>query len=177
MYVNAQTRVNLLAGADRMSLSASNNGVGVSLGEDWGFHLGAGLEFKLASNLYIDAQGTYMYVMDKAAGLSEKVHSLNVPIRLKVKGDISENVAVYIYGGPMATAGISSKISDGTHSVSFYDIGGKRFDLKAGIGGGLEFNHKFAINVGYDWGLLNQVDSEIVCRFNVLQFGISVFIN
>jgi len=174
MNVFAQNRTYLSAGYDRVSFSVKESGVSASLNSDLGFHAGLGMEFGVASNLYVDAECRYIYAKFEESDVNIKAHTINLPLRLKFKTGLSETVDLSLFAGPMLSYGISCKAKLGGYSEDLYDSDLERFDVKAGIGCGLEFSKKFGINVGYDWGLLDQSDD---CKINVLQVGVSFFFN
>jgi len=171
----SQNKTYLSAGYDHVSYAISEGRISGSINSKLGLHAGLGMEFNLASNLYLDGQLNYLYANFEKDGLSVDAHSLYLPLRLKTKAPISENASLSFFAGPVASYGISGKLSFGGYKEDLYDSNLERFDVKAGIGCGIEFNDRFGINVSYDWGLLDLVDEDTSNKVNVLQAGIRLY--
>ena len=96
---------------------------------------------------------------------------LDLPIRVTYSLPVTNDFKIFFFGGPNLTyalSGSSESIIKGTinnttisRQLRKYDNVYKdfendiiRFDLKAGVGGGVQYK-KLVFKVGYDWGLLN----------------------
>ena len=161
MEVFAEDRMSLRAGFLRTNNVAEAAGVSSVSVEthNYGFYAGLGSEtpVKRIKNLYFDAAALYTYLGDRTGDLREDIHMLNFPLRAKYKGYVSDNLAAFVYAGPVGSIGISARDKQGNTSVSLYGADGmlNRFDVKLGLGVGVELSDKLVFKIGYDWGIFN----------------------
>ncbi len=90
---------------------------------------------------------------------------LELPIHFGYKYSITDNVAVFADFGPYFAVGLFGKTEG--YDV-FGDDGIKRFDMGLGLRGGVEFNNKFNVSLGYDWGMLDIIDEVKVKNRNFM---------
>ena len=175
LSVNAysQSRLNITAGYLKSDNSTSALGIVSLSSHDNGFYVGIGSESPVNSirDFYIESQILYSYLGDKSGSTSEAFHMLNIPIRAKYKLYLGNQFGIFAYGGPVFSVGLAANETAGSYSYSLYGNDGimNRFDLKLGVGGGIELGHRLAFRVGYDWGLLN------MSRVNNVNMNISLF--
>ena len=124
-----------------------------------GFYLGAGYEMPVRDieNFYLEGQLFYSYLGDKSGDTTENIHLLNLPVRGKYKTYVNDNFGIFCYAGPMLSYGIAANDKVGSVAFDLYGDDGilNRFDIKLGIGAGVELSRKLVFRIGYDWGLFN----------------------
>ncbi|MBR5384638.1 MAG: outer membrane beta-barrel protein [Bacteroidales bacterium] len=149
---------------EEMSLSYSGDSFSETTGLN-GFFAGVGYEMTIGGveNLSALGQLVYAYCGNKENGISGSYHNVNVPIRVKYTFDVSDQIGIFAYAGPVASIGLIAKNKEGGQSVSLYkDDLLKRFDVKIGAGIGVEVNEMFSVYCGYDKGLLNLMKSDVL---------------
>ncbi|MDR1671395.1 MAG: PorT family protein [Alistipes sp.] len=124
------------------------------------------------------------YELDVNANrIKDRSHSVAVPIDLKYAYNVSDDFKIYAFAGPRLDVGlfyqatmkyegvkgsvdlysgkIKAKDSDGNEVSETMEDGGiaSRFDIQLGLGAGLQYK-KVALEVGYDFGMLNRLKSE-----------------
>ena len=152
-----------------------------------GFEIGATYDFQIQGGvfmnyglLYTFGKNSYDYGTENFnfVTIENTAHYLNIPVRVGYKYPINNSFRVFAYAGPNFTFGLAGKTSgeiigftgDGKWYGEDSDL--KRFDIKLGLGIGVEYNN-FVLKGGYDWGLFNAYDSDnFYARRN--QFNISI---
>ena len=157
-----------------------------------GFYAGFGYSAEIMPGLNLNPGLYYEFLTNSnGAGLGDILsisgktteHYVNVPLHLSYALQLAPNFKFFVYGGPTANMGIASSTKTSVSSV----IGGgsdtrnnynnenySRFDILAGVGGGIEVMNKFRVNVGYDWGLLDRNKSEnATLKRNRLMAGVA----
>ena len=125
-------------------------------GSQEGFYFNAGLMLSLKGCEVEVIKGD-----DEWWGFDSKKSSLNpfyldIPIHVGYKYSVTDNIGIFADFGPYFSFGLFGKTEG--ESV-FGDDGLKRFDVGLGLRGGVEFNKKFNVSLGYDWGLVDVVDN------------------
>lgn len=145
-----------------------------------GFYVGAGYETSVRGieNFYLDVQLLYSYQGDKYGDVTENIHMLSIPFRAKYKAHITDQFGIFGYGGPVASFGLAANEKQGNFSYSLYGDDGmlNRFDVKLGLGAGIEFSRKIVFRVGYDWGLFNILTVDDV-KMHINIFHVDVIYN
>ncbi len=146
-----------------------------------GFHVG----IKAEKDLPQIAQGVYL---DMAALLSLKGAQINgndaslkfnpyyleIPIHMGYKYAINDNFAIFGNFGPYFAVGLFGKMKatgylidevEGLTSIHdsakvFGSNAMKRFDFGLGLKAGVEFFQKYQVSIGYDWGLLDNIEDS-----------------
>jgi len=140
-----------------------------------GFYAGFGYTANIASGLSLNPGLYYEFLTNSNAGgigpisYSGKTteHYVNVPLHLSFAYSFAPTFKFFVYGGPTANFGIASKtvdtggiagIGSATSTTDNYADGSNynRFDILAGVGGGIEVMNKLRLTVGYDWGLMDR---------------------
>ena len=131
------------------------------------------------------AQGVYL---DMAALLSLKGAQINgndaslkfnpyyleIPIHMGYKYAINDNFAIFGNFGPYFAVGLFGKMKatgylidevEGLTSIHdsakvFGSNAMKRFDFGLGLKAGVEFFQKYQVSIGYDWGLLDNIEDS-----------------
>lgn len=181
MSVNAvaQNQWSVTAGYQKSDNRASASTGGTTITTNCnGFFAGVGYEapIKGIQNLYFEGQFLYSYLGDRDGDVTENLHSLLVPLRAKYKMDLTDQFGIFAYGGPVASLGIGANAKQGNVSYSLYGKDGiiNRFDVKLGIGAGIELSHKVVFRIGYDWGLFNaSLVDGVKMNINLLQIGVA----
>ena len=142
-----------------------------------GFHLGARAEMdlpKLSDRFYLSGAVLLSLKGAKIEGgelMDVKYNPwyLEIPIHLGYKYEINEKFSVFGKFGPYFAFGLFGKAKaktldwddDSWDTVSkdekikiFGDGGLKRFDFGLGIHAGVEFQKKYQLSIGYDFGLI-----------------------
>lgn len=173
----AQEQWHIAAGYLKSDNRATAAGGGATVTtNDNGFYIGAGSEcpIKGIDNFYLEAEFLYSYLGDKNGDVTENIHLLNIPLRAKYKAYLNNQFGIFAYGGPVASIGLAANEKQGKVSYSLYGKDGilNRYDIKLGIGAGIELSHKVVFRIGYDWGLFNlsTVDG-VKLKLNTLSVG------
>ena len=151
-----------------------------------GITAGFGYDINILNGLGIATGLNYTYAWDKqeqsislpivgSASISAKSvdHYLDVPIRLAYTLSFSDDFKLFGFAGPKfvyavagkttfsASSDITGDLSDYLDDAKHYekDSDLSRFDIKAGLGAGIQFNN-IILKAGYDWGLLNQYTGD-----------------
>lgn len=145
-----------------------------------GFHVGV----KAEKDLQQIAQGVYL---DMAALLSLKGAKINggdaslklnpyyleIPIHMGYKYAVNKNFAIFGNFGPYFAVGLFGKMKATGDLIEesgltrihdsakvFGDDGMGRFDFGLGLKAGVEFCQKYQISIGYDWGLIDNIENS-----------------
>lgn len=158
-----------------------------------GFQVGPVAEFGFANKMFGIQYGViYNYLARKYDGVVGTNyytgHLLDVPVRLKIGFPVMPDLTVFAAAGPKFNFGLAQHTVNKTivfNSEVITDIDRyktdinnddindlKRFDVQAGIGGGIEFRN-IQLLVEYDWGLLN-LDSRQDKTLNRNQLSASI---
>ncbi len=138
-----------------------------------GFQVGVVTESNLIQNLDLHYGLLYnMLLENKSAtvlGVESSVsymgHLVDLPIQVQYGLPLIGSLKVFAFGGPTLNFSIDQSVKTTVGSAETIvklhgDLNndGKsdlsRFDVKLGVGGGLQFDN-IQVRVGYDWGLLN----------------------
>lgn len=118
---------------------------------------------------------------------------LEIPVHIGYKYAINENFSIFGNVGPYAAIGVFGKMKakvdlsnaggnidwekwgidpnelkgEGSENI-FGSDGMKRFDLGLGLKAGVEFNKKYQVSIGYDWGLLETIDNSDLKNRNLM---------
>ncbi len=107
-----------------------------------------------------------------AATIKFNPYYLEIPVHLGYKYAVNENFAIFGNAGPYVAIGLFGKAKikgdliddiideyggDDNSTNVFGDDAMKRFDFGLGLKAGVEFNQKFQISIGYDWGLIENI--------------------
>ncbi len=131
-----------------------------------GIQVGAVSESNLIGNLELHYGVLYNLLLENkevsALGVTTKNtytgHLIDVPVQLQYGLPIGP-LKVFAFGGPTLnfSADQRSKTTVGSASaitVNLHENNLSRFDVKLGVGGGLQFE-SVQLRVGYDWGMLD----------------------
>lgn len=146
-----------------------------------GFHVGIKAEKDLpqiAQGVYLDMaallslKGTQINGND--ASLKFNPYYLEIPIHMGYKYAINDNFAIFGNFGPYFAVGLFGKMKatgylidevEGLTSIHdsakvFGSNAMKRFDFGLGLKAGVEFFQKYQVSIGYDWGLLDNIEDS-----------------
>ena len=145
-----------------------------------GFHAGVKAEVGLpqfSDGLYLDMGALLTLKGAKVDGGSAATNKFNpyyleIPVHLGYKYAVNEDFAIFGNAGPYVAIGLFGKAKlkgdwidgimdeyggDDNSTNVFGDDAMKRFDFGLGLKAGVEFNQKFQISIGYDWGLIENI--------------------
>ena len=145
-----------------------------------GFHAGVKAEVGLpqfSDGLYLDMGALLTLKGAKvdggsAATIKFNPYYLEIPVHLGYKYAVNEDFAIFGNAGPYVAIGLFGKAKlkgdwidgimdeyggDDNSTNVFGDDAMKRFDFGLGLKAGVEFNQKFQISIGYDWGLVENI--------------------
>ena len=181
----SQVRYGLTAGYLRSASQSSSSLAGQQLftnsGNDNGFFAGFLIDYETyVDNLIFETGFLFNYLTDKEDGVRETITIGSVPLHARYGFDLTEGLQLFAFGGPTASLNIAAESKGDKITVNYLAENGflKRFDLKMGVGVGVEIGEKLSVRVGYDWGLLNQsknksaTDASI--RLNLFHAGVAV---
>lgn len=118
-------------------------------------------------------------------GASSKVEEmyLDVPVRFNLSAGLTPALRGFIFAGPDFNYCLSSTTEIGGSIAGKSGKSGKsnnltadsnRIDVMLGGGVGIDYNDKIRLSLGYDFGLVNKVNSEEITQTrNVLKAGIA----
>ena len=147
-------------------------GLGYDMNVQGGVGLSWGLNYTYAWDKEEDTQNIPFLGSITFSGKSAD-HYLDVPVRLTYTLPLSGDLNVFGFAGPKFVYAIAGKTTtsvstDLAGDISEYipeipegnkdhykDTNLSRFDIKAGLGAGVQFKN-IILKAGYDWGLLNQ---------------------
>ena len=134
-------QVTVTAGYQQPSYSAE--------GFSWnlnGFYAGVLTQFQMTDMLYFEPG----LLFDFGAKDGDSVSYLRLPLHLGAGFALGNGFELFANAGPGVAIGLFG-------SNDFFDYH-KRFDINLGLEGGLRINDRYEFRIGYDWGLLKQVD-------------------
>lgn len=120
---------------------------------------------------------TFAGESEKAELYGEKVrlsvaeHYLDIPVQVKYGYEvISSKLNINAFAGPIFSIGLASivkgSMDDSVVKANAYkDSDYGRFDLKIGVGVGVDLFEKFNVKVGYNFGLLNRYTGEQIDEY------------
>ena len=120
---------------------------------------------------------TFAGESEKAELYGEKVrlsvaeHYLDIPVQVKYGYEvISSKLNINAFAGPIFSIGLASIVKGSmddsvvkTNAYKDSDYG--RFDLKIGVGVGVDLFEKFNVKLGYNFGLLNRYTGEQIDEY------------
>ncbi|MCQ2191340.1 MAG: PorT family protein [Paludibacteraceae bacterium] len=136
-----------------------------------GFNVGVRAELPIANGIYgntgliLDQKG---YKMDLGGGDETRLNLLylTLPIHAGYRHEINNDISLFGDFGPYLAFGIAGKSKDKYDGkTEKYDAFGdegeyKRFDFGLGFRVGAEYQKKYGISCGFDWGLINVAKTE-----------------
>lgn len=120
---------------------------------------------------------TFAGESEKAELYGEKVrlsvaeHYLDIPVQVKYGYEvISSKLNINAFAGPVFSIGLASIVKGSTDDSvvktnAYKDSDYGRFDLKLGIGVGVDLFEKLNVKVGYNFGLLNRYTGEQIDEY------------
>ena len=120
---------------------------------------------------------TFAGESEKAELYGEKVrlsvaeHYLDIPVQVKYGYEvISSKLNINAFAGPVFSIGLASIVKASTDDSvvkanAYKDSDYGRFDLKLGIGVGVDLFEKLNVKVGYNFGLLNRYTGEQIDEY------------
>lgn len=131
-----------------------------------GVYFGVSYNFPINENMGV-APGIYysytrksnarcwgQYIFYSGAKIQE--HYLDFPVYFNYRHDFTENISARAFAGPTFALGLSSSIEYDGKTYNGYEEDYSRFDAMLGGGISVEFNKKYSVLVGYDFGLLDK---------------------
>lgn len=165
--------------SDEELLDGSSSKAGLCLGAVIGMQLSNTSPVYLESGLYYIEKGGKGYHYHQVAGSNNSNNKVNkkftydlnyleIPIVVKYKAEIADDLTVQPFGGGYFALGIGGKIKnheDKETSPSFSSDGFQRFDGGLRIGCGIEYQLIYA-EAAYEWGLTNISHSDFESSHN-----------
>ena len=120
---------------------------------------------------------TFAGESEKAELYGEKVrlsvaeHYLDIPVQVKYGYEvISSKLNINAFAGPVFSIGLASIVKGSTDDSvvkanAYKDSDYGRFDLKIGVGVGVDLFEKLNVKVGYNFGLLNRYTGEQIDEY------------
>ena len=148
-----------------------------------GFYIEAEYNFNLldeqwgALGIQPGIRYTFAGESEKAELYGEKVrlsvaeHYLDIPVQVKYGYEvISSKLNINAFAGPVFSIGLASivkgSMDDSVVKANAYkDSDYGRFDLKIGVGVGVDLFEKLNVKVGYNFGLLNRYTGEQIDEY------------
>ena len=131
-----------------------------------GFYAGIDYNVPVGEIFGLSAGVNYEYLMSKTYSLSSilsgdiKEQYINVPVRINAGFDLSDDVRLFLFGGPTFSYALSGMVDSGSGAYDVYEHHDyKRFDVLVGGGAGLDLMDHFRLTVSYDLGLFNTYPS------------------
>lgn len=145
-----------------------------------GFHVGVKAEKDLpqiAQGVYLDMAALLSLKGAKVNGgdasLKLNPYYLEIPIHMGYKYAVNENFAIFGNFGPYFAVGLFGKMKATGDLIEesgltrihdsakvFGDDAMGRFDFGLGLKAGVEFCQKYQVSIGYDWGLIDNIDNS-----------------
>lgn len=193
---SAFAQISVGAGYVNSSLKTSVGGTSTNSQPANGFYVGGDYLISEGGAFGISVGAYYSYLTSTAStgfsigslqiGASSKVEEmyLDIPVNFNLGAELASGIRAFAFAGPTFDFGLSSTTQLGG------SIGGKsgstgksdnyansnygRFDILVGGGVGVDYN-KIRVKVGYNFGMLNKVDSDSITQNrNVLTAGIAL---
>ena len=141
-----------------------------------GFHAGVKAEMglpQLADGIYLD-MGALLSLkgakvdLGPAGSVKYNPFYLEIPIHMGYKYAVNDKFAIFGNFGPYIGIGLfgkakaSGELMEGedTSVNVFGDDAMKRFDFGLGLKAGVELNQKYQLSIGYDWGLIDNIEDS-----------------
>ena len=143
-----------------------------------GITAGFGYDINILNGLGIATGLNYTYAWDKekvssnfgSYSVLDADHYLDIPVRLAYTLSFSDDFKVFGFAGPKFVYAVAGKTTHSASSnwtgelnkgINHYgkDSNNSRFDIKAGLGAGVQFNN-IIFKAGYDLGLLDLDKSD-----------------
>ncbi len=162
-----------------------------------GFHAGVTIDYPFSemvsfeTGLFLNTKGFKITEEEDGFDVTakSKLYYADIPLTLKVLGEVSEGVKVFVSAGPYIGIGISGKVTADA-SVEGYDVSVdedidwgsgedddlKRLDYGITAGAGIEFN-RVLVGLFYDYGLANvsaYTGDGTVASHRVLKFSLGL---
>ena len=166
-FAQASFNVGYLNSTQSHESSKSVNTNGVFAGVTYNIPIAGGLG--IAPGLYYsliagkNASGARVLGVDVSSASKFKEHAVNVPFYLNWGANLNRDTRFFIFGGPTAQYGLSSKTkltggvgswSADTTVDSYEDDGQNRLNVYLGGGVGMKMAG-ILVTVGYDYGMMN----------------------
>ena len=157
-------QVTITAGYQQPSYSVSG------LSETFnGFYAGVLTQVHLADMFYFEPGLLFDFGADDGSNVSY----LRLPLHLGAGFALGNGFELFANAGPGIAIGLFGQYGpdDADNADDFFKFF-KRFDINLGLEGGLRLNDRYEFRIGYDWGLLNQVEDAKVRR-GVMHVGLA----
>ena len=148
-------QVTVTAGYQQPSYSAE--------GYSWnlnGFYAGVLTQFQMTDMIYFEPG----LLFDFGAKDGDSISYLRLPLHIGAGFALGNGFDLFANAGPGVAIGLF-----GSNDVFDYY---KRFDINLGLEGGLRINDRYEFRIGYDWGLLKQVEDTKIHR-GVMHVGLA----
>lgn len=136
------------------------------LDEQWGtLGIQPGIRYTFAG----ESEKAELYGVKVRSSVAE--HYLDIPVQVKYGYEvISSKLNINAFAGPIFSIGLASiaksSTDDSVVKANAYKDGDYgRFDLKLGIGVGVDLFEKLNVKVGYNFGLLNRYTGEQIDEY------------
>lgn len=149
--------------------------------EGTGFGISVGAYYSYTSSV----AETGISIFGIQLGASSKVEEmyLDVPVHINLSTELSPSLKGFIFAGPDFNYCLSSTTELGgsiggktgkTGKTNNLTADSNRIDVMVGGGVGIDYNDKIRLSMGYDFGLINKVNSEEINQTrNVLKVGVA----
>ena len=124
-----------------------------------GFHAGIRGTMEIPTvtdGFYVNAAAMFSLRGFKADSVTFNPFYLDIPIHAGYKYEMDERFTVFAEAGPYLGVGLFGKA--GGFNLFSDEVGYHRVDLGLGLHLGAEFNKRFAVSLGGDFGFLNVAD-------------------
>ena len=136
------------------------------LDEQWGtLGIEPGIRYTFAG----ESEKAELYGVKVRSSVAE--HYLDIPVQVKYGYEvISSKLNINAFAGPIFSIGLASMVKGSTDDSvvkanAYKDSDYGRFDLKIGVGVGVDLFEKFNVKVGYNFGLLNRYTGEQIDEY------------
>lgn len=123
------------------------------------FHAGIRTIYQVPTvtpGFYVNAAALLSLKGFKTDSISFNPYYLDIPIHAGYKYEVDDRFAMFIEGGPYVGIGLFGKC-EGVDIFSD-EIGYNRLDIGIGARGGVEFDKRYSISLGGDFGFLKVTD-------------------
>lgn len=172
--VSASAQFGIKVGYVNSKFVAKGNGVTIKTNALNGVKVGFDYDIAVAPfGLSVRPGLNYTFItgeMVDEADVTTSLHYLNVPIDLKYAYNFNDDFGLFAVAGPKFVIGVAGK----EDSLDLYkDDGMNRFDIQLGLGAGVRYK-RVSLELGYDWGMLNLVDTGDDSTFKRDQFNLTL---